>query len=302
MIERNDWKLFAKMLIFLASIFILDFLTNLTSVAIVIVVGTIFFIKYIENKIQLISYFSKKKLGFNDSISEIKLNISRMQKVHDETQDEYQTSNKINNDAKKIEAANIKNFNQIKEFEKKLDVNTQRKDFLLHLNSKRWQYWFAILGCLSILRFLEVINIIWFSSTMAMLIALVSCFYIFRFNPENEFESSEEYDIAHKLYKSKIIFGGLISLFFLNGAIGHQQLPILIALTGYFMIISLTIVIFRTLFSEEAKTSKECAIEYLIAYKKGLSLKDLLIENTSKYLNSIKTINSSFLYKYNASF
>ena len=89
MIEKTDRNLFVQMLIFVASIFIVDILNDFLSMSLIIVISTVFFIQHIKNKLELVAYFKYKEKDIS-ALSEIAREkiIKGIEKIHTEVNDE----------------------------------------------------------------------------------------------------------------------------------------------------------------------------------------------------------------------
>ncbi|MCK9393262.1 MAG: hypothetical protein WCX30_03090 [Candidatus Paceibacterota bacterium] len=293
MIEKSDWNLFKQMLVFVAGIFVVDILDNLASAVLIIVVSTIFFAQYIKNKFELNQYFNEKRVDLNQLIKDTKAKITDEESPHENTKQQG------------LRVENQKRYSESKEHKKKIGINAQRKDFIFYLNGEKWTLWFVILACTAGLRALAILNIISFSTIAATFLVVASCLYIFRFefnNPIDLISSKIEYNFSHQLYRAKIIFGGLLSIFLLNGLIIQQANLSVIFFAGLCAtIFSIIVYLIKTLYSEDSKNARQCAIEYMTKYQKGIALQNSLsLDTMKKYLSNMKNIfnkNSSLSYK-----
>jgi len=301
MIEKKEWKRFAKMLIILAGIFILNFLDNLTSLVVVVAIGTIFFIVHINNKIRLISYFNNKSSELNGSINEIQLKMREREVAHDDSDPDGYVSDKKKKEMERIGSENIRSFAKIKEISGRAERCGHRKEFLVHLNEKKWDLWFSILLCLAFFRMLDTFNMLLFSSSIATIVSTVSCLYIFYPKLEDSIVSAtEECDISYTLYKTKLIFGEILLVLFFSGIATHQNFPILITLFAYVAIFTSIVMVVQGPLSGNMKSPKQCTTEYLRAYKSGITWKENFINTTIEYYQyaiGIFVNNSSFSYK-----
>lgn len=313
MIEKSDRNLFVQMLIFVASIFVVDILDNFASMFIIIVVSAVFFIQHLKNKIEINNCFTKRERVMALSAEVAKQQVMKDEKVHIKTEeDEYGDPAVFNamieqKQKEELRRKNEQKYMIMKEYDKKIGMNSSRKNFIFYLNKEKWTLWFMILGAVTCLRTLALLNIVSFSSLMATFLVVVSCLYIFRFelygSMANIASNMIEYDFARVLYRAKILFGGLLLIFFLNGLICKPGgISLMFSLVLYGLIFGMVLYLIKILYTEDNMTGKDCAMIYLIKYQdNGSWNKDIILDIIIEYACDIVDIYKNISLNFKAS-